>query len=450
MADLPNGPRNVISETLAMYLGDPYELQLRTMQKFGDTFMAPTVVYGPRFVTGNPEAIKALFAAEPTTFSTALGDVLSIFPGQGEGSLFTLTGDRHRAARKLLAPSFHGARMRAYGTLIRDIARRWAAAWQPGRQFVLLDTTQAIALDVIIQAVFGVTGQSQVQRFHQHIRDSFATFVPSLVLFKSLRRPFWGIGPWARFESMFTELQGMIMSEVAAHRAGPDGRQDILSLLLQARYEDGSPLSDIELFTQLLTFVFAGHETTAISLAWAFYLLHRHPAALARLRQELATLGSDPDPDAIVKLPYLEAACNETLRLRPIQPVVSRKLARPLTVAGYALPAGTTIGINLVLAHQRPEVFPKPQVFRPERFLDRTFAPHEFLPFGGGTRRCIGAAFAMYEMKIVLATLLAAGELTLVETGPVLPRMRAAIVGPKGGVRMRLEKAAQPAGSLVN
>jgi cytochrome P450 len=152
-------------------------------------------------------------------------------------------------------------------------------------------------------------------------------------------------------------------------------------------------------------------------------------------------VGPDLDPDAIVKLPFLEAVCNETLRLRPIQPVVSRKLARPLSVAGYALPAGTTIGINLVLAHMRPDVYPEPAAFRPERFLNRTYTPYEFLPFGGGARRCIGAAFAMYEMKIVLATLLATGELTLLETAPVLPRMRAAIVGPKGGVRMRLDKA---------
>lgn len=447
MAELPSGPRSVLRETIAMYMGDPYELQLRTMRQYGETFMAPSLVYGPRFVTGNPAAIKAVFSAEPDTFATAFGDILSIFPGQGEGSLFTLTGERHRAARKLLAPSFHGARMRAYGALICDIARRRAAAWQLRQPFTMLDTTQDIALEVIIQAIFGVTGQMEVQRFHQHIIDSFATFVPAIVVFKALRRPFWGRGPWARFQRMFGELQRMIMNEVAAHRAAPAGREDILTLLLQSRYEDGTPLSDTELFTQLLTFVFAGHETTAITLAWAMYLLHRNPAVLARLRQELAALGGQPDPDALVKLPYLEAVCNETLRLCPIGPVASRKLARPMTLAGYSLPAGTTIGINVVIAHQRSEVFPEPQVFRPERFLDRTFAPYEFLPFGGGARRCIGAAFAMYEMKLVLATLLNTGELTLLETEPVAPRVRAAIVGPKSGIRMQLERAARPAGA---
>lgn len=173
MTAMPDGPRHLLSQTVQSYLDDPYALQLRTQKEFGDTYTAPHVIYGKRFVTANPEALKTILTADPDTFVSALNDVLAIFPGKGVGSLFTLSGERHKASRKLLAPPFQGARMRAYGVLIRDIALKWAATWQPAEPFRMLDTTQAIALDVIIQAVFGVTDRERVQRFHKQIVDSF-------------------------------------------------------------------------------------------------------------------------------------------------------------------------------------------------------------------------------------------------------------------------------------
>lgn len=436
---LPKGPRSLLGQTLATYLGDLNKMQLACLRDYGDTLTIPTLM-GPCFVTANPEGIKTILTADPDTFAVPLAELFEIFPGNGDGSLFKMLGDKHRAARKLLAPPFHGARMRAYGTLMREVALQWAATWRPGQPFVLQDTTQAITLDIIIRAIFGISEPQRVQHFHRQVMASLEAFVPSIVVLKALRRNFFGLGPWARYTRALSELQQMTMAEVQARRDDPASasRDDILSLLLSSRYEDGRPLTDLELFSQLFTFVFAGHETTAIMLSWAFYFLHRHPECLSRLREELAPLGATPDPEAVAKLPYMDAVCNETMRLRPVLPIVSRKLAKPLTVLGYELPAGMMFGIGAFMAHMRKEVYPDPEEFRPDRFLNRTYSPFEFLPFGGGARRCLGAGFAMYEMKIVMAALLGTYRFKLLEKHPVPPVMRAATVGPRGGIRMAL------------
>lgn len=435
---LPKGPRSILLQTLNTYLGDINKMQIASLRKYGDTFTMPSLG-GAYFITANPEGIKTILTADPETFAVPFAELFEIFPGNGDGSLFKMIGDKHRAARKLLAPPFHGARMRAYGTLMRDVALQWARTWQPGKPFVMQNTTQAITLDIIIRAIFGITDPEHVQRFHHKVMAALDAFVPSIVVLRGLRRNFFGFGPWARYTRAMGAIQQMTMAEVEKRRADGIPREDILSLLLSCRYEDGRPLSDLELFSQLFTFVFAGHETTAITLSWAFYFLHRHPECLQRLREELAPLGSSPDPEAVAKLPYLEAVCNETMRLCPVVPVLTRKLARPLTVLGYELPAGMLFGIGAFMAHMRPEVYPEPESFRPDRFLNRTYSPFEFLPFGGGARRCLGAGFAMYEMKIVLAALLTNYRFRCLETRPVPPVMRAATVGPRGGIRMMME-----------
>lgn len=433
MKKLPGGPRSGLWHMLA----DPYDATLGFQRKYGDPFTYSSL--GDKFfITGNPEGIKAIMTADPDTFEPPFGESLGVF--LGKSSLFMMSGAAHRAARKLLMPPFHGARMRAYGTLMRDTTLRWLRDLVPGRRFVMQDLTQAITLDIIIEAVFGVRGAERIRRFHDDLVATVASFSPLIVVFKFLRHNFLGVGPWARFQRRFSALRQLVFEEIAAHRAAPEGRQDILSLLILARHEDGGGLSDQEIFEHLLTLLMAGHETTALALAWACYFLHRNPQVLDRLRAELATLGAPPqdaDPEAIAKLPYLEAVCQECLRLRPL-PIVSRKLARPLTVLGYELPAGMLLGAGAYLVHMNPELYPEPEQFRPERFRDRTYSPFEYLPFGGGARRCIGAAFAMYEMKIVLATLLATSRLELAEKKPVKSVMRAATVGPKGGVRMIL------------
>ena len=430
MNKLPPGPRSA----LLQMLGDPYDLMLEKLRQYGDPMTFPTL-QGPFFLTGNPEAIKTIMTADPDTYQPPFTDSLGVF--LGAGSLFMMSGSAHRAARKLLAPPFHGARMRAYGKLMRDTTLSWTRRWEPGQRLVMQDATQAITLDIIIEAVFGVTGAARVRRFHDEIVATVAAFSPLIVMFKFMRQDFLGRGPWARFQRHYRALRTLVDEEIAAHRAAPEGREDILSMLLLARYEDGRALTEQEVFDQLLTLMMAGHETTSLALAWACYYLHLNPQTLVRLRAELATLGDHPDPEATAKLPYLEAVCNECLRLRPL-PVVSRMLARPLTVLGYELPPGMMVGSAAYAAHMRPETYPEPEKFLPERFLGRTYSPFEYLPFGGGVRRCIGSAFALYEMKIVLATLLTHHRLELAEPGPVKTVYRAATVGPKGGIRMVL------------
>ena len=228
----------------------------------------------------------------------------------------------------------------------------------------------------------------------------------------------------------------MVREEIAARRDAPG--EDILSLMLAARYDDGEAMTDPQIRDELLTLLAAGHETTAIALAWAMYWLHRDPAALERLRAELATLGDEPDPEAIAQLPYLEAVCNETLRLYPIVPLAPRTLRQPMTLGEHEIPAGVNVGACTVLVHRHPALYPDPDSFRPERWLARKFAAWEFTPFGGGIRRCIGAAFAVYEMKQVLAAILPRHRLRLADDAAIGPARRNITLGPRGGVRMIL------------
>jgi cytochrome P450 len=207
---------------------------------------------------------------------------------------------------------------------------------------------------------------------------------------------------------------------------------------MAARYDDGSPMTDRQLFETLMTIVVAGHETSAIAAAWACYFVHRDPAVRDRLRAELAGLGDEDDPDVITRLPYLDAVCSEAMRLHPVAGSIARTLRRPMQLGAWSLPAGVAVSPSIIGLHRRPELYPEPEVFRPERFLERTFAPHEYMPFGGGHRRCIGAAFASYELKIVLATLLRDRPLRLVTDRPIGARPRSTVIGPAEPIELVL------------
>jgi cytochrome P450 family 110 len=444
MKSLPPGPRSALLQMVSLarskdLLRDVMELARR----YGDPMTLPTGA-APLVMVGDPAGVKAIFSADPDTFAPATDHALA--PIVGEGSIFMLGGAAHRRARKLLSPPFNGDRMRAYGELMAHTTNRWASRWEVGRVAPVIDTMQDITLDIIIEAIFGVRGAEEVERFHRTVVDTLAAFTMPIAVFSWLRRDLFGVGPWARFQARYNAFRGMIFQEIAASRAGPDGREDVLSLLVRATSggpsgagdEEAGALSDQEIFEQLLTMLFAGHETTAVSLAWALYLLHTHPEVLGRLTEELDALG--PEPEKLARHPYLEAVCHETLRLYPVLAVVQRKLARPFTLMGYEVPAGHYVGVNSYLAHRREATFPEPDRFLPARFLGKVYSPFEYLPFGGGARRCLGAPFALFEMKIVLGTLLRGYRLELREDGPVTPSLRAATIGPRGGVRMALKE----------
>jgi cytochrome P450 family 110 len=435
MTALPPGPPGGLFATLRL-LRDPYGAARRCVRDFGDPFTLRMPLSGPIVITGEPAAIRSIFAADPLSYASAASDTMA--PIIGWRSIVSLEGAEHLRARKLLAPPFHGARMRAYGGLMAALTQRHLAPLSAGSRFTLQELAHTISLDVILQTIFGVTEAAQLARLDRAVRNWMGAIGPSIATFGFLRHEFGGIGPWAKFQRARAALLALVDEEIAAREREPDAaREDVLSLLLSARYDDGSAMSRDEVFDQLVTLVAAGHETTLITLTWACYWLHRNPAALARLNAELDALGSGtPAPEALVGLPYLEAVLQETLRLYPIVAVATRKLAQPFELAGHTLPAGVHVGAATSLVHYREELYPEPERFMPERFLERTFGPTEYFPFGGGARRCLGAAFATYELKIVLGTLLRTLRLRAADDRPVRPAMRAAGIGPGRAVKM--------------
>ncbi|PCC70145.1 Cytochrome P450 [Nannocystis exedens] len=430
---LPPGSRRTLLQTYR-YTRDPYDFFLKMVEEYGDPFTAH-VVNGSVVMTGTPAGAQQVFSADPDTFAPFGADVSR--PLLGDHSLLLLSGDRHRKERKLLMPAFHGERMRAYGETICAAAHAAAARWPRGQVFAFQDSSQWISLEVIIRAVFGVVEPARVEDVRKAILEYVEATVPSLVFFPFLQREFFGLGPWARFQRARQRIGFLIAAELGARRSRPEELgDDILSRMLAARHDDGSGMSDAEIHDELLTLLFAGHETTGIALAWSIYWLHRHRDRLEKLLAELDAAGERPEPEVLARLPYLEAVVHETLRLHPIAPDAPRMLARPLELAGYTLPAGVGVAVATGLLHVRPDLYPEPHAFRPERFLDRKYGPFEYTPFGGGHRRCLGAAFATYEMKLVLATLLRNYRLALSEPREVKPGRRNVVLGPATGVRV--------------
>jgi cytochrome P450 len=409
----------------------------RFAAKHGPTFRVSTFD-GPLTLTGDPEAIRAIYTMDNDHFEAWGAQATE--PIFGATSVVISSGARHRRDRKLLAPPFNAGAMRSYGKAIAEIAADTASRWQPGRPFSMLDATQAIALDVIIRVVFGVRGEARVGQTREAVLRLIGSISATYLLFPALRRDFGGLGPWARNQRAAKALEALLLDEIRARRGSDDASEDVLGLLVRARYDDGSAMSDTELADQLRALLFAGHETTAMSLAWAMYWLHREPAILARLQAELDALGASPEPDALASLPYLEAVCQEALRLHPPVVDVGRVLKRPLQLnKQYAIPAGEAVSASPLLLHAREDLYPSPERFRPSRFIDRKYSPFEYIPFGGGGRRCLGAAFAMFELKVVLGTILRMSRLRLESQAPIGNVRRGVTMGPSGRVTMILE-----------
>jgi cytochrome P450 family 110 len=427
---LPRGPRSVLLSTIA-YLRDPYGTLLAAARRYGDPFRLPSFL-GPLMVTGDPETVKTIFATDPDAFAAIGADLLA--PVLGEHNLILLSGERHRAMRKLQTPPFHGARMKSYGQLILRVADEQTARWSPQGSFDIHPTMQAISLEVILQAVLGLSDPQARRTFQEAVVQLVGALRPSFMFFRGLRRKLAGLSAWARYQNKVAHITSLMTEIVSRRRADPQPREDILSLFMAARYDDGSALDDTTLFQQIMNLIGAGHETTASSLAFALHHIHRDPEVKRRLLDELPA--RPLDPDAIAQLPYLEAVCLETLRLEPVAPLIGRTLRRTMTIKGYELPAGTSVGIAVINVHRNPDLYPDPDRFRPERFLGTSFPASVYLPFGGGARRCLGAAFALYEMKLVLATILRQPPLALSDDRPLRATLRNTTVGPAGGVQM--------------
>jgi cytochrome P450 len=398
---LPRGPRvPPILQTLVWSLAPTWVMD-QCVRRYGDMF---TLTFGPSgrklVMLSDPDAVKTVFTAPPGVAPSA-ANASPIAPVMGPSSVITLTGPEHMRQRKLLLPPFHGERMREYEQVIVQATRRSMADWPLEQPMKLSERTRAITLEVILRAVFGVEAERMGT-----LRDAISGLLkpvqlPALLLF-ALRRPS-DERPGGSIGRGLDHLDTVIYAEIARRRAAQDlgERSDILSLLLLARDEDGMEMTDQELRDELVTLLLAGHETTATAVAWAVERLVRHPDKLARLVAEIDAGEGDE---------YMQAVISETLRVRPVVPMVVRVLQEPLDVGGRELPAGTRVVPSIYLTNRNPRVYGSPDEFMPERFLESSPETFSWIPFGGGIRRCIGASFATLEMKLILQTVL--GELS--------------------------------------
>jgi cytochrome P450 len=395
-------------------------------RRYGDMFTIRPYAFGSMVVLSNPEHIREVFTGDREVFAAGKANA-AMAPVLGNHSLLTLDGERHLRQRKLMLPPFHGEAVERYRERIERITKDELSTWSTGRPFPIRPRMQNIALEIILRAVIGVSDPSRLARLRELLPKLLEVSVFdmwAIWLFpKLLDSPFAGRNPAVRVRP---EVDRLLYEEINAHRADPEGHDDILALLVSARDADDEPLSDENLLDQIITLLLAGHETTTTGLAWAFERLTRHPAALLRLQREL-----DAGEDG-----YLGAVVNETLRVRPVIDGVWRKLTAPAEVAGHRLPAGTLVFPAIVLVQTSSDAFLDPEEFRPERFLDGSAPPYTFIPFGGGTRRCIGAAFAVMEMKTVLSTVLQRVELTAPDPRPEQPRSHHVTQIPARGARV--------------
>jgi cytochrome P450 len=415
---------------------------LECERRFGEAFTLIFPGYGPQVFFTNPEAIKQIFTGDPEDLRAGESNAV-IEPLVGKNSLLLLDGRRHLLERKLMLPPFHGERMQAYGETMQEIAREVINSWPVGRQFALQDQMQAIAIDVILRTVFGLDRGPEMSLLRTKLQEMLAVGANPMWLMPWFQIDLGRLTPWGRMVDLKKEITGLIYAEIdKRRRSGTKDRVDVLSMLLEARDDDGRTLSDEELRDEMVTLLVAGHETTTTSLSWAVYHLQRNLGELALLKEEITrvTQGGPVRLEHLAKLERVDGAVKETLRLTPVVPVVGRVLHRSMEIGGWPLPKGAYVIPCAYLTHRRPDVWRDPERFNPGRFIDARPSPYELLPFGGGVRRCIGMAFAMYEMKVVLSELVSRTTLRLAPGYEARIAHRGITFAPSDGVPVIIEK----------
>jgi cytochrome P450 len=457
-APLPPGPADRPFVQLMRWSRDPTTFLDECARTYGDTFTLRFPGYPPIVVLSAPAAVQDVFTGSPDDIRQGPFPPF-MRPLMGDHSLFFLDGSRHLRERKLMMPPFHGERMDALGDTIRTITHDAIDRWPIGVEFPIHREMQRIGLDVILRTVFGMTdGARFVELRHlleqqSHVAKrtirpgSFLTQLAMLTLPAQLLDRLYVFSgslplishafPWGRAVRLQAAMDRILYEEIArARREDGRGRRDILSMLVAARDEDGQPMSDQHLRDEMVTLLIAGHETSATALSWFFHLVLKEPVILETLKREIA----QATQAGVVPLPspgtfeYLDAAIKETLRVRPVVPHAARVLATPQHIGAHDLPAGVMLLPSIYLTQRRPEVFESPETFRPERFVGRRYTPYEYFPFGGGVRRCIGATFATFEMKIVLSQILSRVALRAAPGSHVRVTVRAITLSPSEGM----------------
>ena len=429
---LPPGPRGSIVPTLQL-IRNPRAALEHWVHKFGDPFLL-RAMNGPVVVTGREDLIRCIHGQDPSLYAPFAS--ATIDPLMGSGSMLILEGEMHRRERRLMMPMFHGDRMRKYGETMQQCGLEHFDAYRSRNVNPTLNMMTDISLDVIVRTIFGGSDPSLVSQLMEASRKLVANASPILFFSAKCHFPFLGLSPWDRWNSARNRLHHVLDQVIDQHHRQNRVGDDILSLLCASTYEDGQPITKEHVFAELITFLFAGHETTALTLTWAVYHLLRNENVLSKLLQELDSL-ADHSPSELAAAPYLKAVVQETLRIHPIVTETLRKLNSPLELDGYTLPAGMAVAPATVLAHHNGQVFEEPEQFIPERFIDRSYTPFQYMPFGGGHRRCIGAAFASYELAIVLGTLFKRFRFELVDHAPVVPKRKNVTIGPSTSVPIR-------------
>ena len=435
---LPNTIPFSTLRQLINWIARPYDFLDECASKYGDTFTMKLVAFPPLVFLSNPQAIREIFAADAKQFDAGRsnGILISLL---GSNSLVLLDGDRHQRQRKLLMPPFHGEKVKSYGATICQITQEVGSQWQPEQPFLASKAMQDITLEVILQVVFGLR---EGERYRQ-IKPLVANLLDltgsplrsSFLFFPWLQQDLGSWSPWGKVVRQRQQVYELLQAEIDERRERSSIGNDVLSLMLLARDEDGQPMSDLELKDELMTMLVAGHETTASVLAWALYWIHKLPTVKAKLLRELEDLGDNAEPIAIASLPYLTAVANESLRIYPIVPIAFPRITKQeVTIGDQTFPPETTLVPCIYGLHHREDLYPEPKQFKPERFLERQYSAWEFIPFGGGNRRCLGYALAMLEIKLVLATILTEFPLQLTDEQPVKPRRRGLTIATSNGV----------------
>jgi len=412
----------------------PISFLERNRARFGKRFTI-RLLGGPPFVMlSDPAAVKEVYTAPPDVLHPGEGARI-LAPVVGDNSVILLDEGAHLEQRKLMLPAFHGEKMQALSGLMQEVSEREAESWPRGVPVPLHPRLQGLTLEVILRAVFGLDPGPRLDGLRERLTRILEMGSTPMMMLPFLQRSFGGRGPWASFARLRAESDALIYELIEERRR--DGRNDVLSMLLGAHHEDGSPMSDLELRDELMTLLVAGHETTASELAWAFERLTRSPAVLARLTAEIDADEGDE---------YLTATVQETLRRRPVLPNSAPRLVKqPVTIGGWDYSPGVCVVANAYLVHHDPAIYPDPYAFRPERFLDEPPGTYTWIPFGGGRRRCLGASFALLEMKIVLRAILSRCAVTPGVEGPEVSRRRAITVSPKRRATTVLEDRPTPA-----
>ncbi len=427
------------------FVRNPFRFLDACARRYGDWFTVRVPGVAPFVFTSDPAAVREVFLGDPDALHAgAANRPLGAFMGE-RSSLF-LDGAEHLRQRRLLLPAFHGEQMASHTVAMRSAADNSIASWPIGQPFAIHPQMRAITFETIIRAVFGFEDDSSGTDLRTLMRQLFALYSSRLGTLFSLPAMRIDAGPWSpwgRAVRMTRRIDSILFAEFARRRSeGIEGRADVLSMLLAARYEDGQPLADLTIRDEMYTLMLAGHETTAATMAWVVNRLLTRPDVMERTRAEVVSVldGGQLDASHVGRLKYLEAVINETMRLEPVVPNIGRGLTRPMTIAGRELPAGVTIAPCIYLVHRRPELWPDPETFNPDRFLETRQSPYTFFPFGGGARRCLGAAFATYQMKVVLAEILSRVKLKPVEGYQAQATRRGIAFAPSQGLPVVTER----------